>query len=86
MRTMTQNKRGEWVPAIPFPLFGPRRKCLRCGTKFWTMDGYRGHYALKHIVDPPAPVKCGGDGCLGCPDCKRETSTPNERAKPRVER
>lgn len=37
-----------WVSAIPMPLYGPRNKCLVCGAKFWTLDGYRGHYALKH--------------------------------------
>jgi hypothetical protein len=34
------------------PLLGPRNKCLACGEKFWTLDGYKGHYALKHILDP----------------------------------
>lgn len=50
--TLMQNKLGEWVPAIPLPFFGFRRKC-RCGAKFWTLEGYRGHYALAHILDPP---------------------------------
>lgn len=43
------NDRGEWVPAIPLPLYGLRKHC-RCGRKFWTTDGYRGHYALAHIL------------------------------------
>lgn len=49
--TTTQNARGEWVPSIPLPLYGLRKRC-ECGRKFWTMDGYRGHYALRHILDP----------------------------------
>lgn len=44
-RTMMQNRRGEWVPAIPLPLYGLRKRC-QCGRKFWTTAGYRGHYAL----------------------------------------
>lgn len=44
-----QNRRGEWVPAIPLPFYGFRKKCS-CGAKFWTMDGYRGHYAFVHIL------------------------------------
>ncbi len=49
--THMENKLGEWVPAITMPFLGARKKC-RCGEKFWTLDGYRGHYALKHILDP----------------------------------
>lgn len=49
--TQTQNSRGEWVPAIPLPVYGLRKQCS-CGRKFWTADGYRGHYALRHILDP----------------------------------
>jgi hypothetical protein len=52
---MTQNARGEWVPAIPLPYLGLRRRCGACDRRFWTMDGYRGHYALEHILDPEAP-------------------------------
>lgn len=39
---------GRWVPSIPLPLFGLRKRC-QCGRPFWTMDGYRGHYVLRHI-------------------------------------
>lgn len=49
--TFMLNRRGEWVPAIPLPFYGMRKKCS-CGAKFWTMDGYLGHYAVKHILDP----------------------------------
>jgi hypothetical protein len=51
----TQNYHGEWVPAIPGPFFGVRKVC-RCGRKFWTMEGYEGHYAYAHVlgmVPPP---------------------------------
>jgi hypothetical protein len=51
----TQNYRGEWVPAIPGPFLGLRKTC-RCGRKFWTMEGYQGHYAYAHalgMVPPP---------------------------------
>ena len=44
-----RNERGQWVPAIPLPFYGLRKHC-GCGRKFWTMDGYRGHYALFHIL------------------------------------
>ena len=45
----TTNTRGEWVPAIPQPLLGLRKRCS-CGRRFWTLDGYRGHYAYAHIL------------------------------------
>lgn len=45
-----QNKRGEWVPAIPLPLYAWGRKWCGCGRPFWTEDGYRGHYAYAHIL------------------------------------
>lgn len=48
-RTQTTNARGEWVPAIPLPFFGVRKRCS-CGAKFWTSLGYRAHYALQHIL------------------------------------
>lgn len=44
-----QNRRGEWVPAIPLPFFGLRKHCS-CGEKFWTQKGYEGHYARDHIL------------------------------------
>ena len=50
-----QNARGEWVPAIPLPLFvWPHRHRCECGRSSWTMSGYRGHYAESHILYPPA--------------------------------
>lgn len=44
-----QNDHGQWVPDIPLPFYGLRKRCT-CGRKFWTTDGYRGHYALCHIL------------------------------------
>lgn len=49
----TQNRRGEWVPAIPEPLFvglGLRRCRCDCGRTFRDRETYRGHYALVHIL------------------------------------
>lgn len=47
----TQNGRGEWVRAIPEPLFlaWGRVQC-DCGEKFRGRSRYRGHYALVHIL------------------------------------
>lgn len=45
-----QNKRGEWVPAIPLPYFRAFRYECTCGKKFWTLYGYEAHYALRHIL------------------------------------
>ena len=40
-----------WVPSIPLPLFiFPHRHRCDCGRAFWTLNGYRGHYALAHIL------------------------------------
>jgi hypothetical protein len=46
----TQNTRGQWVPSIPLPFFGVRKHCGSCKKRFWTEGGYRGHYALEHIL------------------------------------
>ena len=45
----TQNIQGEWVPAIPLPYYGLRKKC-ECGAKFWKEKSYQAHYALEHIL------------------------------------
>ena len=47
--TQVENKRGEWVPSIPLPYYEMKKRC-ECGRRFWTMDGYRGHYAYAHIL------------------------------------
>jgi len=44
----TQSSRGNWINAIPLPFVGMKKRCL-CGKKFWTMEGYKGHYAYRHI-------------------------------------
>lgn len=51
--SQTQNKQGEWVPAIPEPYYHLLRKeCYmdNCHEKFWTILGYRSHFALRHIM------------------------------------
>jgi hypothetical protein len=62
IQTATQNSRGDWVKAIPEPYYGLRKTCYytdntpdhpslwHCEEKFWTLEGYRAHYALKHIL------------------------------------
>lgn len=50
--TSTKNSRSEWVPAIPLPFYGIRKKCGECGARFWTENRYREHYALHHILAP----------------------------------
>jgi hypothetical protein len=53
MSVSVQNSKGQWVPAIPLPYFLPfhRYRCgMKCRETFWTTAGYRGHYALVHIL------------------------------------
>jgi len=45
----TQNKYGEFVPAIPLPYYGFKKQCS-CGKSFWTEKHYREHFALEHIL------------------------------------
>lgn len=48
-----QNTRGEYVPAVPEPLYvGWRlKKCkCDCGEVFKSRREYRGHYAYAHIL------------------------------------
>lgn len=40
----------DLAPPIPLPMMGVRKRCDDCGRKFWTQAGYRGHYALVHIL------------------------------------
>ena len=47
---LQQNKNGLFVPAIPIPFYFAIRKGCHCGEKFWTDEGYKGHYAIKHIL------------------------------------
>jgi hypothetical protein len=46
-----KNAAGQWVPSIPLPFYGLRKRC-ECGRRFWTLAGYRGHYALAHVLYP----------------------------------
>jgi hypothetical protein len=49
----TQNKDGDWVQTIPEPFYYPfRKQCpdQTCEKRFWTLEGYRSHYALVHIL------------------------------------
>lgn len=48
-----KNRVGEFVPCPPIAwrvLFGHRCGAPRCRRRFWTAEGYRGHYALVHIL------------------------------------
>lgn len=46
----TQNKKGEWVPAIPEPYhtFLGSLRC-ECGHISWTRERYNEHYSYRHI-------------------------------------
>lgn len=46
----TMNAINRVIPTIPPPFVGIRKRCLKCEAGFWTMGGYRGHYALVHIL------------------------------------
>jgi hypothetical protein len=50
---MTVNLDGGWVPDIPLPMYGLRKECRLCHHYWFTMRGYRGHYALEHILRLP---------------------------------
>lgn len=50
-----QNKRGEWVPSIPLPFYGLKKRC-GCGATFWRESNYNAHYALEHIVTGVKPL------------------------------
>lgn len=48
--TSMQNKRGEWVPAIPEPYYAFFVHTCDCGKGFWSRERYEEHYAYKHIL------------------------------------
>lgn len=49
--TLTQNDRGEWVPAIPLPMFlGFGRVQCDCGKRVFGRRRYREHFALSHVL------------------------------------
>lgn len=45
-----QNRRGEWVPAIPEPYHLLFKVRCECGDTFWKRESYDAHFALKHIL------------------------------------
>lgn len=51
-KPQTRNREGKWVQSIPLPFYGIRKKCPEpgCGEYYFTMKGYRNHYAYKHIL------------------------------------
>lgn len=61
-KTQMKNQRGEWVPAIPEPLyigkvpFGQVRVQCSCGRKFTGRRKYEEHYAYSHIVVGEHPL------------------------------
>lgn len=53
MAIQTRNQEGNWVPAIPEPLYNfLTKECTTCEERrrFYTLEGYRAHYALVHIL------------------------------------
>lgn len=47
---LVRNLAGEWVPSIPEPIYGLGKVCPVCYQRFFMRAGYRGHYALTHIM------------------------------------
>lgn len=45
-----KNSRGEWVTPIEEPYYHLVSKECRCTRKFLTLEAYRAHYALVHIL------------------------------------
>lgn len=50
---MAKNTSGKWVPSIPLPFYIGRKKCrcAKCPHVFKSEEEYRGHYALKHVLE-----------------------------------
>ena len=48
--TQAESEMRVWVPAIPLPFLGFRKRCLVCGRKFWKMDTYERHYVVQHVA------------------------------------
>lgn len=40
-----------WVPTVPLPFFGLRKRCVTCGKRFWKIETYERHYIDKHIAE-----------------------------------
>ena len=49
-QVQAQNRLGQYVPAIPEPFFHSFGHRCGCGQFFLRYESYRGHYALKHIM------------------------------------
>lgn len=50
-RPITQNDKGEWVPAIPLPKV-TRFSNYRCTCRkkaFWTLEEYKQHWVYEHV-------------------------------------
>lgn len=51
-RNLMRTAGGEWVPAIPLPMYvglGPLRRCrCYCGKKFKHEQAYRDHWVYAH--------------------------------------
>ena len=43
-----QNKKGQWVRAVPLPYYGLLKKKCECGKSFWKEKNYEAHYELEH--------------------------------------
>jgi hypothetical protein len=51
MDVQVRNPKGEWVPAVPMPIFLWFGRCqCHCGKKRWTRVSYMEHYAYAHIL------------------------------------
>jgi len=49
-----QNEKGDWVEAVPLPLYLNNYRCqCQCGRRFVDEETYQGHYALAHILHTP---------------------------------
>jgi hypothetical protein len=50
MSTYVENGSGDFVPAVPLPLYLVVGTKCKCGKFFLLERNYRGHYALVHIL------------------------------------
>ncbi len=61
--TQTMLPDGRWVPAIPLPFYGFRKRC-ECGRKFFREENYEEHWQLTHsglgyiYCQPTTPSRC----------------------------
>lgn len=64
-----------WVRTLR-TLFRNRPACYECRIVFKTQALWEQHWLREHFEE------CPGDGCSGCPDCRRPSSAPPERPQP----